>query len=357
MLSLKKMRKLGDRMSTEWGLGNVKIHSSLLLTMGLISGLFLILGITNQAGLEFRSVAITLPFVWCVSVAVRVAAQQLSLGPYANDIESIIGPTGNLSTDYEFVPKNRQFSYAVSGQLATIGLIAVGMSVSAAMSPFGGELFAWHSVLDFRGGWGNEAWSTQITWVNLFLAGVHCLPTVPFDARAAAFALFSGKSDGPQEPRTLHRLSSTDSHLATFCVGSGVTMALVGWTLGQEIIACYGAIAAAVYLYVASKWEAARAAELEQQYAPLATRIVRNDRAAAVSMRTHQPRAALVEEPEMDETEVGEHQHKDELQDTDVDVDEILRKLHREGRDSLSERENEKLLSASRLLKKNRDEK
>ena len=119
------------------------------------------------------------------------------------------------------------------------------------------------------------------------------------------------------------------------------------------------AIAAAVYLWVARQWESSRADELETQYTRMPTPSLRRDGPHA--KRPHlkldsgaaRPRATSVEaQPQVS----GDESVADlgEPQSAAVDIDEILRKLHRQGRGALSSGEQQALLSASRQLQEKR---
>ena len=352
-----------------WVLGRSHIHMSLLLTLGTLSGLFLCMSYLRPEWAEFRSVAVTLPVVWCVSLTVRLATQQLSLGAYFQDIECIAGPSGNLSTEYEYLPPHRVLMYGISGQLASLGLASVGAVVSAATLAAHSQVTDWHSVFDFRGGWSNVAWSTQILWVNLFLMGLNFLPTLPFDFRAVGYAWFAWRAKGTLEPTVFRSLSRLDSHLAVLAVGSGVTLAVMGSGQQQDIVGWYAAIAAAVYLMVAGRWEIARAAELERQFSPKIERVIRADSAQSPGTAlplgfsfAPEPSAGVNTGFEQDSDGDGA-QHwgsKAALDQPDAalvreaDIDEILRKLHREGRLALTDWEHEALLSASRQLNQQR---
>ncbi len=355
---LQRIRNWTMRLPSSWGLGQADVHSSLLITLVIMSGMILILSQTRPGFSELRTVAITLPIVWIVSLAVRIAAQQLSIGGYSLDMHTVIGPSGNLSTDYEYLPAARIFAYASSGQLATCGLMLLGMVVNAAMTPSTDGILQWAQLFDLTSGWGSRAWATQIMWVNIFIGILNLLPTVPFDTRAAVFAYYSSRSRHAQEPRVFRRIATFDSHLAALMLGAGVMAAAMGIFLQREMVGWYAAVAAAVYLFVASCWETSRAEEVEEQYAPIPTRTLRHDPAPSkvshLSFENRRdPVAEFVEEASQSAEEIlSEYSHEAVVQH--IDIDEILRKLYREGPESLSMLEQEALLSASRELKQKR---
>ncbi len=319
--------------------------------------MLLMLSYSRPGVYEFQTMALSLPVVWTLSLAVRIAAQQLSVGGYSHDMVTIVGPTGNLSTDYEYLPVGRIFAYALSGQLATGGLILLGLTVNAAMLPTTNGVIRLDQLLDPMSGWTSQAWASQILWVNLFIGVVNLLPTVPFDLRATMFAIFSKRNRNAQEPIVFRRIASLDSHLAAFLLGVAGAVIITGIVLEREIVAWYAAAAAAVYLFVASRWEHSRAEDLEEQYAPIATRSIRARRVdAKVPKLSHGRQLDAVAE-----LAEGAEQSADDLLNefaeepvTRYDIDEILRKLHREGPESLSPSEQEALLSASRELKERR---
>jgi hypothetical protein len=362
MSPIQRIRSWTMRLPEVGGMGQAlkKIHSSLVVMMGLLSLLVVAVSLTKPGFEELLPAALTLPIVWLVSLTVRVAAQQLVLGEHALDMEMIVGPTGNLSIDYEYLPAKRIFFYSAAGQLATVGLALLGFVINAALTQVATSELSVAELLDLKGGWRSDAWASQIMWINLFLAALHALPTVPFDMRATIFGLFSMRNRRPQEPQVFRKMAGFDSHLASFMLGAGLTTMLLGWVFQTEIVGWYAAVAAAVYLFVAGQWEASRAEDLEEQYAPIFER--RHPQAADESKRPHlmftkiEPDAADQDtgrdlEPRGPEA-VPDFLENDAFETTDVD--EILRKLHREGRSALSLVEQQALLSASRQLNERR---
>lgn len=340
--------------------GHSEIHSSLLFTLALLACVLFSLGLYRESFLEFRTVAITLPLVWLGSLSVRLAAQQLAAGGYASDTETLVGPTGNLRTDYEFWPSKVIWAYSVAGQCASLGLVSIALVVNVAVAELGSEGVAMAQLLGFEGGWSSRAWATQIFWVNAFLFCLHLLPTIPFDMRASVFALFGWKARNAQEPFVFRRIGLFDSHLAAIMLGVCVTCASLGWYFQSDLLVWCIAGAASIYLFVASRWEHSRARELEAQYAPgvpmegsvrHAVRQV-GARLRRVSEEIEEPADLLVAD---DETVRAEEDFEDEELEQAMDLDEILRKVHRDGVDSLSDQEQDALLSASRQLKARRD--
>lgn len=344
--------------------------------LGALSLLVALVGLSRPDSAELVPAAITLPVVWVVSLAVRAAAQQLVLGESSIEMDTTVGPTGNLSTDYEYLPARRMLLYAIAGQTASLGLVLLGAVVSAALIQAGGRVVEPAELLDLKGGWRSDAWASQIMWVNLFLSALHLLPTVPFDMRAALFGVFSLRNRNAQEPIVFRKVAVLVSHLSTFMMGMGVSTLLMSLLWQREIIGWYAATAAAVYLFVAGQWESSRADELEEQYMPIRPR--KHSSHAGQSVRPHlkfrpipeqditpsapQPHEGLTD-PLIDgdapatsssiSSVFGSHPHN---ADVATDIDEILRKLHRDGRDALTQLERDALLNASQKLQAKRSQ-
>lgn len=370
-----KIRDLITLWFAERAIGSVRIHPAFPLSVIFIGFLFPIASWMGLASPEMASVVTTLPFIWIGSIAFRFAAQQLTLGDYAGEVQFMIGPTGNQSIDYEFLPRSRLLGYSVAGQIAGLTLTCVGLLVVMATLGSSGADWKLHHLLDFRGGWSNGAIGSQILWVNLFLLTLHSLPTVPFDMRAAVFGFVRRGEPMALEPRALRCMSAIDTHLAAvFC---GIGLACFGFALSAGVsTGWYAFFGAAIYMFVAGRWEGSRAVDAEQQYTPMPLRELalprRESSHAPIARGPHfdiarQPTdSELVEESiPVDEIEDRDHALEalvtdtadsgegDEASDSPaeaLDVDEILRKLHREGAESLSEREQEYLLMASREL-------
>ena len=337
------------RLPSGWGFGQVEIHSSLLIALPCLSAVLTALSFRQSGMADLRSAAITLPLIWLVSLLIRVAAQQLAVGSYANQIETIVGPAGNLSTDHEQLDGPVMFSYAIAGQVATASLIILGFVVSAAIAPVSETALTASELFDFQGGWTSRAWASQIMWLNLFIGSLHLLPTVPFDMRALVYACSRIRRRRVAQSHIYRTLASMDSHLSCILLGIGAATAVIQYNFPNVITGWYGFIAAAVYLFVGGRWEAARAAEYDEPTPEEPSYMTRRDPAHARQLESpfparsdFQPLSSHFTEPESSVTPA-------------LDVDEILRKLHREGQDSLSSIEKEALLSASKRLKRQRD--
>lgn len=377
MTPLQRLRNWTMRLPDIWGLGHAQIHSSLLIMLAALSILVALVGFSRPGFWELLPAAITLPIVWVVSLAVRVAAQQLVLGQTAIEMETTVGPTGNLSTDYEYLSGRRMLLYAAAGQTASMGLVLLGAVVSAALIQAQGRVVEPARLLDLRGGWQSGAWASQIMWVNLFLTFLHLLPTVPFDMRAALFGVFSLQHRNAQEPIVFRKVAILVSHFSTFMLGMGMSTLLMSLIWQREIIGWYAATAAAVYLFVAGQWETSRADELEEQYMPVLPRS--HAPHAKHSQRPHLKFRPIPEQGNARSTPQSQNSISEslppaeladdslspvifggEFSDADsrmpLDIDEILRKLHRQGRAALSRHEQEALLNASQKLQQKRSQ-
>lgn len=345
------------------GLSKAIVHQSLVATLGLFAIGLLILIAWNPNLVDLRSLAITLPVVWIISLTVRLAAQQLAVGAYSLELETRVGPTGNLSTDYEYMPAQQIFRYAMAGHAATVFLFLLGLSVCGVLLSQEAAISSaqtWKqnlaALLDIQPGWSSLAWASQILWVNFVIGCLNFLPTIPFDNRALLYSLLTRKRFG-LEATVLHRLSLLNSHFSMACLGCGAAMVAVAVTSDnyETNNIWYAFIAASVYLFVASRWELSRAMQLEEQYMPLSK--IRKD------ARHHLPAAHGVYSMDSSQRQhrrshrhqsssSGRHHGQSAVGD-DV-LDDILRKLHREGTAALSTREQEALLIASQRLKEKR---
>lgn len=334
------------KLPSSWG--QAKIHSSLLITLFLISFATLTLSVTRPSLADFKPFVLTLPTIWVISLAVRIAAQHLVIGSHSLELETLLGPTGNLSTHYEDLPPKQILGYALAGHAATIGLVLLGALVNLASAPIDQGLTTWTALLDVQGGWSNRSLASQIMWINLVIGVLNLLPTIPFDNRAFMYSLMCRGQFG-EEPSILRRLALADSHLATLLLGAGSTLFMLSLVSDTEYFGWYALIAASVYLFVASRWEAARSYQLEEQYMPVVN--VRQDVAQRRVPTPHfkKPQREISESPARQPTKLEERRERQPAAETDID--EILRKLHREGTGSLSIQEQEALLSASQRLK------
>ena len=304
---------------------------------------------------ELRTAAVTLPLIWLISLLIRVAAQQLAIGTHSNHLETIVGPAGNLSTDHERLDGPIMFSYAVAGQMATASLIILGFVVSAAIAPVNQSALINQSVLtaselfDFKCGWTSRAWASQIMWLNLFIGSLNLLPTVPFDMRALVYACSRIRNRRFSQSRIYSTLASMDSHLSCILLGVGLACAVIQFNYEGLVTGWYGFIAASVYLFVGGRWEAARGAEFDEPAIEEPAFMKRRDPA----------HARQADSPFPARSDFQPHGSQFSAQGSDLtpslDLDEILRKLHREGESSLLDVERQALLIASKRLKNQRD--
>lgn len=350
-----------------FGWVQANIHSSLLFTLGtMVIGLLFISNL--RPGLaEFRTLTLTLPAIWVISLAVRIAAQHLAIGRDSLDVQTRLGPTGNLSTDYEFLRPVQILKYSLAGHAASLMLVALGLMVSAAVLPVGdsagaGEQaeFRLAPLLDIHGGWSSLAWASQIMWVNLLIACLNLLPTVPFDNRSLLYGLaLIGRRK--EESAVLRNLAQFNSHLAAFLVGVGLAVLAISILYNLDSMGWYAMMAAGVYLFVASRWEFSRALQLEQQCVTLGNSAARERhhkhhgsrhfRFTAVETRQSELAGTSLDASETSSDVPSMVVQEKKMQVSDAYLDEILRKLHREGTSSLSVREQEALLTASEKLK------
>ena len=137
-------------------------------------------------------------------------------------------------------------------------------------------------------------------------------------------------------------------------IGAAGTALIVSIVQRIEIVGWYAAAAAAVYLFVAGRWEGSRALDLEEQYAPIPPRIMQQETqpVTATGYDLEAGLEGLLLEDATSESSGGKGFGA--RTSPPVDIDEILRKLHREGVDSLSLIEQQALLTASRELQQKR---
>lgn len=345
---LDRIRLWTLRLPASWGVGYIEIHSSLFIILPSLAIALVMMSFSRLGMIELRTAAVTLPLVWLASLIVRVAAQQLAIGAHASQFETVVGPAGNLSTDYERLDGPVMFSYAMAGQVATAALVLLGFIVSAAIAPLSHSALSASELLDFKSGWNSSAWASQIMWVNLFIGSLHLLPTVPFDMRALVCSYFKIRYRRTTTAQIYHTLGSLDSHLSCLCLGIGVTGAAVEWNFPNIVTGWYGFLAAAVYLFVGGRWESSRADEIDELIPQLTTPTARRDNA-----HVRQPEMHLSSSIDQDSAPPFPARDSDVFRP--ADVDEILRKLHREGKAALSSGEREALLSASKLLQEKRN--
>ena len=137
---------------------------------------------------------------------------------------------------------------------------------------------------------------------------------------------------------------------------------------GQQTLWWYAAIAASVYLFVGSQWEAARAEELDEEFSP-ESQIIRGPELKTGGLEPH----LTFDSQSSDDAEategyssgsfapsgdnLGEQSSEQPAAITSPDIDEILRKVHRSGQESLTEEERQALISASHEIQASRDAK
>lgn len=341
------------------------IHSSLLISLSmLIFGIYA-LSHSRLELAEFRTLTLSLPVIWVISLTVRIAAQHLAIGVDSLDLETRLGPTGNLTTDYEFLRPQQILRYALAGHAATWFLVALGLAVTAASLPFeitDMNLASLASLLDIHSGWTSRAWATQIFWVNLMIAVLNSLPTIPFDNRALLYGLAHMRSRS-DESSVLRGLASFDSHLACLLIGCGLATLMMAIFSLWDSPAWYAMMAGGVYLFIASRWEITRASRVEQQVVSFSNGTAKDrHHAKQHTPSTHHRSNAMGQATERQAdsqatmtTEALSDSHlarqERRIHVSEAYLDEILRKLHREGAESLSVREQEALLTASQKLK------
>jgi hypothetical protein len=360
MQKKKKQMNWTERQPCNWVRAN--IHGSLLLTLGLISAGVLFAANYKQEWAELKPWAFTLPVVWIVSLAVRVAAQQLALGSAASDLQIRLGPTGNISTDYEYLRPGQIFRYAMVGHLATLSLLALGSVVCAALLPVERGNGSWSALIDVNGGVDSLAWAAQIIWVNALIFTLNLLPTIPFDNRALLYslAILYHRQD---EVMVLRRLAALNSHLAAGFLGGALSVFLIFSALEMDPMGWYLLAASGIYLIVAGRWEKTRANELEESSVTFGHQRLER-RSQKIAFKNNQkmifngefndPEVALTALPSPNCEQTSSEAvrvNEPRMQVSEAYLDEILRKLHREGAGSLSIKEQEALLTASQRLK------
>lgn len=318
----------------------VYVHMSTLLAVPAVAlGIAAVPYVTTLDG-RWSIAAITLPIVWLLSLAVRIGAQWMAIGNQAG-FELVIGPTGNLSHEYDQLSGPNMMSYAVAGQSATLITALVGMLALGAAPSSPGLTLA--TLLELQTGWQWSAWASQLLWVNSLLFAMHTLPASPFDARALYVGWRHISHPGLAASSVYRSLSSIDSHIGTAGAAFSLAMIFVRWMDSQPPGAWYFVLMVSIYLLVVSQIEAYHAHQAEEFLDPPAPRKRQRPRLASYPDSTFS-KFADYDEDALDIPSPHEV----------LDVDEILRKLHREGQDSLSAFEKEALLSASRELKARR---
>lgn len=328
------------------GMDRVSIHFSAIVALAFAAVALAVLSMRSGVYTEFRSTVLTLPIVWTISLAVRSAAQWLSIGSHSDEFEMVIGPAGNISNDYERLSGPAMLSYAVAGQSATLLLGLLGLLVVGAIAPTPAAGITIASLLDFRPGVDSGAWASQIVWVNLFLFTSHLLPATPFDARALVVGWCRVTQPSMSAGRIHRMLASTDSHLAFALAGVSLAMIVANMNSFDNIPIWYALLFVSIFLLTVSQYETYQAYREDVLAEPLQPLLRRRDPASSIM----QPQSTLSN----GYTGLSGYAQPTTASNPADDVDEILRKLHREGQDSLSSVEREALMNASRALKARR---
>jgi hypothetical protein len=343
-----RLRLWSLRLPRGWNVDHIEINPGLLVSIPALAAALAFLSFASPSWSELRTASVTLPLVMLGSLIVRIAAQQLALGAHANRFETAVGPVGNLSNDYERLEGPLMFSYGIAGQIATASLVILGFVVSAAVEPASQTNIALVDLFDFKSGWNSRAWASQILWFNMFLSAIHILPTYPFDSRAVVYAcckIYHRKMD---QARIYRWLGSVDTHLACLFLGISLAGFTLEWLQPNFITGWYVFLILGVYLVIGGRWENTQAAELAEEILPMEpVSVMRRDTAHARKPDSHFGLG--------DHSGAGNTSSKELGYLAPPDLDEILRKLHRDGRESLSAQEKEALLSASRRLREKRN--
>ncbi len=321
-------------------LRGIYVHVSTILAWPVTAlAILLIPEFTSLDG-RWSVAALTLPIVWLVSLTVRILAQWLAIGAQSN-IEVVVGPTGNISHEYEQLSGPNMMSYAVAGQAATMIMALIGVLILGASPSAPGLTLA--SLLELQTGWHWNAWASQLLWVNAFLFVMHLLPSSPFDARALYVGWCHISRPGVSRGRVLRMLASVSSHLGTAVASFSLALIVTRMMENEPAGIWHFLLVVSIYLLFMSQIEAYHAHQEDELYEPPAPR--------------RRQRPQLASYPESSFSKFADY--PDDSFDAPspheiLDVDEILRKLHREGQDALSAFEKEALLSASRELKARR---
>ena len=331
------------------GLERVFIHLSTFVALPLSAAVLLLISNSAPGYAELRTAAVTLPIVWLGSLIARVAAQLLALGSHGDEFEMVIGPVGNMSNDYQELSGPAMLSYAVAGQSATLLLSLLGLLVLGAMAPSPAAGLTLASVLDFQSGWGNNAWASQVVWVNAFLFALHLLPAAPFDTRALVVGWCHVSRPNLPAWSVYRLLAAIDSHLAVAMAGFALAMIATRLAAMESVLVWYALLFVSIYLLTVSQFEAYEAHSEEEIAQEIPRSWRQRDPASTLNLQ-RQPKLSSDYSPLSSFADSA-----DVAQGPDaLDIDEILRKLHREGQDALSAYEKEALLIASRELQARR---
>ena len=321
-------------------LRGISIHISTLLALPLLmAGIATLPTLTALDG-RWSAAAVTVPIVWLISLSVRTLAQWLAVGAQS-EFELVVGPTGNISHEYDQLSGPSMMSYAVAGQSATMILALIGVLVLGATPSSPGLTLA--TLLELQTGWHLNAWATQLVWVNTFLFALHLLPASPLDARALYVGWCQISHPGISAGAVHRSLASADSHIGTAAASFALAMIATRMIENQPVGIWNVLLMVSIYMLVISQIEAYQAQQKDELLEPPTLRRRQRPKLASYPDSAFSKFADFDEEPlEM----LNPHEV--------LDIDEILRKLHREGQDSLSAFEKEALLSASRELQAKR---
>lgn len=332
------------------GLQHVYIHLSALIALPVTAIALVALSASYTGYSELRTAAITLPIVWALSLVVRVAAQILAIGSHGDEIEMVVGPAGNISNDYEQLSGPAMLSYAVAGQSATLLLSLLGLLVLGAIAPTPAGGLTMASILDFQSGWSSSAWASQIVWVNAFFFGLHLLPAAPFDMRALVVGWTRVSKPGLPVWRLHRLLAAIDSHLAIGLAGFALAMIATRLATMESVLVWYALLFVSIYLLTVSQLEAFQAQQEEEFAEPeMMQPWKKRDTAGSINIQ----RQSKMMSEYQSSSSYAESVELSSMAET-LDIDEILRKLHREGQDALSPFEKEALMSASREIQARR---
>lgn len=338
--SVARLLSWRSAMPKQLHLHGIFVHISLVLALPLAAiGLSLVPYFTALDG-EWGAAAITIPCIWAFSLAVRILAQWSSIGTQTG-FELVVGPTGNLSHEYGQLSGPKMMTYAVVGQIVTLITAVVALLILGAAPSSPALTLA--SVLELQTGLHWNAVASQLLWVNAFMFAMHLLPASPFDARAL-YVGWCHISHSGITPGSVHRsLASVDSHIGTAAASCSLAMIVTRMLESQSAGLWHFLLMVSIYLLVVSQIEAYNAQQADDFLEPPTPR--RRQRPQLASY----PDSAFSKFADYDEDQLDIPSPHEVL-----DVDEILRKLHREGQESLSAFEKEALLSASRELKARR---
>ncbi len=334
------------------GLDRIYVHLSAMITIPVTALIIGAMTVSAPEYVELKTAVVTLPTVWILSLAIRVAAQMLAIGSHGDDFEMIVGPAGNISNDYQQLSGPAMLSYAVAGQSATMLLTLFGLLILGSMAPVPATGLTLPEIFDFKTGWESTAWASQIFWVNLFLFVLHLLPASPFDTRALVVGWCRVSHPNMSDSRVHRLLASTNSHIAVALAGFALAMIIAHLPSMDSVLVWYALLFIAIYLLTVSQFEAYQSMRVDEDLESL-------DIPGWMSREFLEPGSVNYSSryaKDMQGTGTYLNPADSPAIAETIDIDEILRKLHREGQDSLSAEEKEALLSASRELQARRQQ-